>query len=72
MLMCRPHWFALPQDLRSQIWAAYREGQEITKSPSREYLEVMRKVEAFVAEKRRVQVLARRDRDARDAQLPLL
>lgn len=24
MLACRPHWFALPAELRSEVWAAYR------------------------------------------------
>jgi hypothetical protein len=37
---CRGHWFRLPADLRRKVWAAYREGQEVTKTPSREYLDV--------------------------------
>lgn len=24
MLACRPHWFALPAQLRTDIWAAHR------------------------------------------------
>lgn len=24
MLACRPHWFALPAELRSAIWAAHK------------------------------------------------
>ncbi len=38
MFACRPHWFALPKQLRDAIWATYRDGQEITKDPSHEYL----------------------------------
>lgn len=29
MLMCRPHWYALPQELRSAIWEAYRNGDRV-------------------------------------------
>lgn len=36
---CKYHWFKLPISLRNRIWATYRAGQEITKDPSREYLE---------------------------------
>lgn len=50
---CTGHWFALPKRLRDKIWAAYRRGQEITKSPSPEYmaaaLEVQEWITAFKA-----------------------
>lgn len=23
---CRPHWYALPKDIRDRIWAGYRNG----------------------------------------------
>lgn len=36
---CKSHWFRLPKDLRNRIWATYRTGQEISKTPSREYVE---------------------------------
>ena len=39
MFACRPHWYALPKPLRDAIWATYRDGQEITKDPSPEYLD---------------------------------
>lgn len=39
MFMCRTHWFKLPKSLRDNIWATYVPGQEITKTPSPEYLE---------------------------------
>jgi hypothetical protein len=46
---CRKHWYALPQALRNKIWRAYRPGQEATKTPSREYVEVAREVQAWIA-----------------------
>ena len=41
---CKPHWFALPPELRTEIWATYRPGQEITKRVSIEYMEAAVKV----------------------------
>ena len=49
---CKQHWFALPKYLRDRIWATYRPGQEITKTPSREYLEAARAVQVWIAQKR--------------------
>jgi hypothetical protein len=46
---CRQHWFALPLGLRNQVWAAYRPGQEVTKTPSLSYVEVARQVQAWIA-----------------------
>ena len=37
---CRAHWFTLPPTIRSAIWATYKQGQEVTKTPSAAYLEV--------------------------------
>lgn len=42
MFMCKGHWLSLPEPMRDAIWAAYRPGQEVTKTPSREYLTVAR------------------------------
>lgn len=47
---CKPHWFALPADLRSRVWAAYRPGQEEDGRPSAAYLQVAREVQAWVRE----------------------
>jgi hypothetical protein len=44
---CMVHWRMLPQSLRNRIWAAFKPGQEISKTPSREYIEVAREVEEF-------------------------
>ena len=46
---CREHWYRLPKALRDKVWRAYQPGQEITKTPSREYLEVAREVQAWIA-----------------------
>ena len=35
---CEFHWFKLPTGLRAKIWATYRVGQEIDKTPSKFYL----------------------------------
>lgn len=42
LLMCREHWFKVPRLLRRAVWRNYRKGQEITKDPSRDYLEAAR------------------------------
>ncbi len=34
MLMCRPHWYAVPLPLRQAVLRHYRPGQEVTKDPS--------------------------------------
>lgn len=47
---CKPHWFALPKHLRDLIWATYRPGQEITKTPSPEYIEAANAVQARAAQ----------------------
>lgn len=47
---CKRHWFALPKHLRDRIWATYRPGQEITKTPSPEYVEVAMEVQRWIGE----------------------
>lgn len=47
---CRAHWFKLPLRLRSKIWATYRPGQEVTKTPSREYIEVANEVQEWITQ----------------------
>lgn len=46
---CKGHWFTLPKRLRDRIWATYRRGQEITKSPSPEYIEAALEVQKWIA-----------------------
>lgn len=45
---CRPHWFTLPKPLSDRIWRAYRPGQEVTLTPSRDYIEAARAVQAWI------------------------
>ena len=45
---CKAHWFKLPADLRAKVWATYRPGQEISKTPSAAYLHVARQVQDWI------------------------
>lgn len=45
---CKEHWFKLPILLRNRIWRAYRPGQEITKTPSAEYVRVAQEVQEWI------------------------
>lgn len=47
---CKKHWFALPKALRDRVWATYRPGQEITKTPSDAYLKVAQDVQQWIKE----------------------
>jgi hypothetical protein len=47
---CKAHWFSLPKRLRDRIWRAYRPGQEITKTPSAEYIEAAQEVQRWIKE----------------------
>ncbi len=48
---CKPHWYALPKELRDRIWRAFRPGQEKTLTPSREYVEAARVVQEWIRAK---------------------
>jgi hypothetical protein len=48
---CKPHWFALPANLRAAIWRTYVPGQEKTMTPSARYVEVAKAVQAWIAQK---------------------
>jgi hypothetical protein len=50
---CRQHWFTLPGHLRQKIWATYRPGQEITKTPSESYIAATREVRQWIEAKLR-------------------
>ena len=45
---CKRHWFMLPKELRDKVWAAYRPGQEITKTPSDHYVDVAEEVQQWI------------------------
>lgn len=44
---CNEHWKRLPKNLRDNIWATYRPGQENDKNPSPRYLEVAKEVDEW-------------------------
>lgn len=45
---CKSHWFRIPKRLRYRIWETYNPGQEITLTPSDEYLEAAREVQDWI------------------------
>lgn len=45
---CKAHWFTLPKPLRDRIWATYRRGQEVTKTPSAEYMKAADDVQQWI------------------------
>jgi hypothetical protein len=47
---CRAHWYRVPQRLRNRIWNTYVPGQEITKTPSPEYIDAAKAVQQWIAE----------------------
>lgn len=47
---CKGHWFTLPKALRDRIWATYRRGQEITKTPSPAYMKVALEVQEWIGQ----------------------
>lgn len=47
---CKRHWFTLPKPLRDRIWATYKPGQEISKTPSSEYLDAAAAVQSWIRE----------------------
>lgn len=51
LLMCKVHWQKVPPLLKSAVWRAYRTGQEITKTPSEEYMVAYRAAVNSVDEK---------------------
>lgn len=51
MLMCLRHWRMVPRRLQTLIWARYVPGQEITKTPTAAYLEVMKQAIDAVADR---------------------
>ena len=47
---CKDHWFKLPKSLRDRIWATYKPGQEVTMTPSAEYLKAADDAEKWIKE----------------------
>ena len=51
LFMCRKHWFSLPLETRIAIWDNYQRGQEVTKTPSKSYLEITKAAIEWLAKK---------------------
>jgi len=49
MFVCASHWRELPKPLQQAIWREYREGQEVTKTPTVRYLAVQRRAVGYLA-----------------------
>lgn len=47
---CKEHWYMLPWWLRRKVLKAYVPGQEITKTPSAEYIAVAKEVQKWIAD----------------------
>lgn len=47
---CYYHWMKLPKALREKVWATFEPGQEVTGTPSREYVKVAREVQEWIKE----------------------
>lgn len=47
---CRKHWYRLPQGIRNRIWAAFKPGQEKTKTPSAAYIAAAREAQDWIRE----------------------
>lgn len=62
---CPPHWYAWPKSIRDAIWAAYRPGQEESKTPSKAYLEAADAAEAWALQYERTKAAAAADPDQR-------
>ena len=50
---CKTHWFKLPRALRQRIWATYVPGQEVTATPSAEYLAAATAVQQWIRDNER-------------------
>jgi hypothetical protein len=48
---CKTHWYKLPRALRIMILSEYKPGQEITKTPSAQYIKVAKLVQEYIKDK---------------------
>lgn len=47
---CTKHWFWLPKEIRDRIWRAFRPGQEVSLTPSPEYLAAAKAAQDYIRE----------------------
>ena len=66
MLMCRRHWFLVPDNLRRAVWQHYRPGQEIDKNPSSEWMGAATRAIATVVEREKQNARDRERQMAKD------
>lgn len=45
---CSRHWYLIPANLRRRIWATFVPGQEISKTPSPEYVKAAMAVQDWI------------------------
>lgn len=45
---CRAHWYALPAEIRSQIWTTYQPGQEVDGTPNAAYIAAARAAQDWI------------------------
>lgn len=45
---CRSHWRALPLQIQRAIWKAYVPGQEVSKTPSAEYIAAAKAAQEWI------------------------
>lgn len=45
---CSKHWFALPKEIRDEIWRTYRPGQENDLRPSTNYVTAARRAREWI------------------------
>jgi hypothetical protein len=48
LLMCLKHWRMVPKEMQADIWKTYVPGQEVTKTPTNEYLKAQQRAVAVV------------------------
>jgi len=46
---CSFHWFKLPVALRNRVWLTFKPGQEIAGTPTKEYIQVVKEVQDWIA-----------------------
>lgn len=51
---CRGHWFSLPLSIRVRITRAYVPGQEISKTPSAEYIAAAKAAQDWIRDRQPV------------------
>lgn len=63
MLMCPKHWIMVPQELKKEVWAYYRPGQERDKQPSKLWMRAAKNAIEYVQKKELEEVLEQIQRE---------